>query len=191
MTDPQRHPLDEQAPTTPELRISPGQPTDAGSGPDGGPPAQALDPRIRTVWQLTVLAATLVVAATGILLAVVTTDTARLAFAALVAVTAVLGLVGAFVLVPLRYRRWSYVLGPAALELAHGVLTHRSSTVPYLRVQHIDLTAGPLDRRLGLTSLAIRTASATTDARLPGIDRDEADRLRATILRRAGLDDAA
>ena len=70
------------------------------------------------------------------------------------------------------------------------MVTRRSSTVPYLRVQHIDLTAGPLDRRLDLTTLVIRTASATTDARLPGIDGDEAERLRTTILRRAGLTDS-
>jgi membrane protein YdbS with pleckstrin-like domain len=163
--------------------------TPTAADPDAAP--RSLSPRIQRVWQLSTLASALIVLVVLVGLCVLTDDVARLVSGALAVATVAAAALGVLVLVPRRYRGWRYVLGPAALELAHGVLTHRSSTVPYIRVQHIDLTAGPLDRRLGLTTLVIRTASATTDARLPGIEDREAERLRAAILHRAGLDDAA
>jgi membrane protein YdbS with pleckstrin-like domain len=142
------------------------------------------------VWRYSALVTSALLVTPLVVVAALADGNARAWWAAAAGVVAAGGLLAAFWAVPLRYRRWSYHLGPAALELQHGVLTRRSSTVPYLRVQHIDLTAGPLDRRLDLTTLVIRTASATTDARLPGIDGEEAERLRSTILRRAGLTDA-
>jgi membrane protein YdbS with pleckstrin-like domain len=50
--------------------------------------------------------------------------------------------------------------------------------VPYGRMQFVDVTAGPLDRRFGLASVQLHTASAATDARIPGLVPDEAARLR-------------
>ncbi len=90
----------------------------------------------------------------------------------------------------LVWRAWRVRIGDDALHLRHGVLTRHESTIPYHRIQHIDLEAGPLERRLRLTSLILRTASATSDATVPGIDDEEAGRVRTRILARAGDGDA-
>lgn len=90
----------------------------------------------------------------------------------------------------LVWRAWQFRVGAGALHLRHGVLTRRESTIPYHRVQHIDLEAGPLERRMGLTSLILRTASASSDSTVPGIDADEAEALRARILALVGTGDA-
>lgn len=90
----------------------------------------------------------------------------------------------------LVWRSWQFRVGDGALHLRHGVLTRRESTIPYHRVQHIDLEAGPLERRMGLTSLILRTASASSDSTVPGIDADDADALRARILALVGTGDA-
>ena len=46
-------------------------------------------------------------------------------------------------------------------------------------MQYVDVTAGPLDRRLGLASVVLHTAAAATDAaHARGWTRAEADRLR-------------
>ena len=88
-------------------------------------------------------------------------------------------------LVPERvWSNWSYELGDDALELAHGVLFKEHSVVPWSRVQHVDLSHGPLDRRQGLAQLKIHTASAKTDAKLPGIEQAQAEQLRLEILDR-------
>jgi uncharacterized protein len=90
----------------------------------------------------------------------------------------------------LVWRAWRFSVGPDALHLDHGVLTRRSSTIPYHRVQHIDLEAGPLERRFRLTTLVLRTASASSDSTVPGIDANDAETVRSRILARVGTGDA-
>lgn len=105
----------------------------------------------------------------------------------------VLAVVGGLLLrwwTSLVWRAWQFRVGDGALQLRHGVLTRRESTIPYHRVQHIDLEAGPLERRMGLTSLILRTASASSDSTVPGIDAGEAEALRTRILALVGTGDA-
>lgn len=88
------------------------------------------------------------------------------------------------------WRSWRFEVGDHALHLRHGVVTRRTSTIPYHRVQHIDLEAGPIERWLRLQTLVLRTASASTDSTVPGIDADDAEALRARILDLVGTGDA-
>ena len=90
----------------------------------------------------------------------------------------------------LVWRSWRFRVGAGALELRHGVLTRRESTIPFHRVQHIDTEAGPLERRLRLTTLVLRTASASSDSTVPGIDAAHAEALRERILALVGTGDA-
>ncbi len=77
-----------------------------------------------------------------------------------------------------RYRSWGYAEREDDLLLRRGVLFARLSVVPYGRMQFIDVTAGPLERSFGLASVKLHTAAAATDARIPGLEREEAARLR-------------
>jgi membrane protein YdbS with pleckstrin-like domain len=90
----------------------------------------------------------------------------------------------------LRWKRFTWQAQPEALELQHGIVVRRSSYVPYHRIQQIDLRQRPVQRVLGLSTLILRTAAATTDAELPGVATADADALRQELLHRAGLDDA-
>ena len=89
-------------------------------------------------------------------------------------------LVGLFLLplVARRYRSWGYAEREDDLLVRRGVLFARLSVVPYGRMQFIDVTAGPLERSFGLASVRLHTAAAATDARIPGLERAEAARLR-------------
>jgi uncharacterized protein len=64
------------------------------------------------------------------------------------------------------------------LIVRRGVLIRRQSVVPYGRMQFIDVTAGPVERSLGLATLRMHTAAAASDARIPGLDRAQAAKLR-------------
>jgi uncharacterized protein len=86
---------------------------------------------------------------------------------------------------PARYRRWRWRLGALALELRYGVLVHRHESVPYFRIQQIDVAQGPLDRLLGLATLQVTTASASGSVALPGIAAADAPQVRAELLARA------
>ena len=87
------------------------------------------------------------------------------------------------------YRGWRYRLAGQAIEVRHGVLTVKESVVPYFRVQHVDVSQGPLERALGLARLKVHTASAGTDASLPGVELERAEEVRRLVLNRAEVGD--
>ena len=149
----------------------------------------AIDPRVRLQWRLEAAGATVVlwiVTFSGSLV-VPLGWTARLVLWAIVAVLIAAGMQA---VVAVRYRYWRYGLDTDVLILEHGVWTRRRSMTPYFRVQNVDVSQGPLERWLGLKQLTIRTASATTDASIPGLDAAAAEDLRMQILERAGRDAA-
>jgi membrane protein YdbS with pleckstrin-like domain len=77
-----------------------------------------------------------------------------------------------------RFRSWGYAEREDDLLVRRGVMFSRLSVVPYGRMQFIDVTAGPLERAFGLATVRLHTAAAATDARIPGLKREEAARLR-------------
>ena len=84
----------------------------------------------------------------------------------------------AWIVVGRRYRSWGYGEREDDLLVRRGVMFARLSVVPYGRMQFIDVTAGPLERAFGLATVRMHTAAAATDARIPGLEREEAARLR-------------
>lgn len=89
----------------------------------------------------------------------------------------VAGVIG-WVAVGRRYESWGYAERKDDLLIRRGVLFARLSVVPYGRMQFIDVSAGPLERAFGLATVRLHTAAAATDARIPGLERGEAARLR-------------
>jgi membrane protein YdbS with pleckstrin-like domain len=87
------------------------------------------------------------------------------------------GLVAA-VLLWRRVRSWAFCERAEDLLVRRGVMVQRLSLVPYGRMQFVDVSAGPLERSLGLATLRLHTAAAASDARIPGLPRAEAERLR-------------
>jgi membrane protein YdbS with pleckstrin-like domain len=77
-----------------------------------------------------------------------------------------------------RFRSWVYQERDEDLIVERGVLIHRLSVVPYGRMQFVDVSAGPVDRVFRLATVKLHTAAAASDARIPGLERDEAARLR-------------
>ena len=77
-----------------------------------------------------------------------------------------------------RVAAWGYAERHDDLMVRRGVLVRRLSVIPYGRMQFIDVTAGPVERSLGLATLRMHTAAAASDARIPGLDRADAAKLR-------------
>lgn len=77
-----------------------------------------------------------------------------------------------------NWRSWQYAERADDLLVAHGVLWRELTLVPYGRMQLVEVTSGPLERRYGLARLQLHTAAATTDATVPGLTPGEAERLR-------------
>lgn len=127
----------------------------------------------RGLWLATVAVVTIVVAAVLLGSGPVGAGGIGVALAVGVGVAAL-----GWVLAGRRYRAWGYAEREADLLVRRGLLVRRLSVVPYGRMQFVDVTAGPLDRRLGLATVHLHTAAAATDATVPGLDEAEATRLR-------------
>ena len=83
-----------------------------------------------------------------------------------------------------RFRAWGYAERGDDLLVRRGVMFARLSVVPYGRMQFVDVTAGPLERVFGLATVRLHTAAAATDARIPGLEHEEASRLRDLLAER-------
>jgi uncharacterized protein len=157
--------------------------------------SRSLHPRVRIVWWIGSITRNLVtIAALTLGAAVLDANTDMTLPGWWFAVP-----VGLFVvLVPLRtwyvsaaYRAWRYRFGDEGLELRRGVFWTHVSSMPYHRLQQVDVGQGPLERWLGIVSVQLRSAAATTDAVIPGIASDEVDELRRLLMQRAGRNDGA
>lgn len=81
-------------------------------------------------------------------------------------------------LVERNWRSWGYVEREDDLYITHGVLFRSLVAVPYGRMQLVEVESGPLERSFGLATVTLKTASAETNATIPGLTPDEATRLR-------------
>jgi len=101
----------------------------------------------------------------------------------------VLGLISIVFLVPGRWRRWGYAFNDREMHVAHGWLTRVHTVVPVARVQHIDVSQGPIERSAGVATLSLHTAGTEHSlVMLPGISRRRAEEIRDAI--RARISDA-
>lgn len=83
-----------------------------------------------------------------------------------------------WVLLGRNWRSWRYAERSDDLLISRGVLWRAQTVVPYGRMQLVEVTSGPLERRFGLASVQLHTAAAATDAKIPGLVPAEAERLR-------------
>ncbi|GAB3273114.1 PH domain-containing protein [Kineosporia babensis] len=79
---------------------------------------------------------------------------------------------------------WGYAERADDLMIRHGVMFRALVVVPYGRMQFVDVQAGPIDRLFDVAHVQLHTASAGTDARIPGLNAQEAARLRDRLASR-------
>jgi membrane protein YdbS with pleckstrin-like domain len=81
-----------------------------------------------------------------------------------------------------RYRIWRYEVRDDALYLERGVFTRVRTVVPFVRIQHVDSSRGPMERLLGLANTVVYTAgSRGADVMVPGLTPAGADDLRERL----------
>ncbi|MCM3660240.1 PH domain-containing protein [Georgenia satyanarayanai] len=87
-------------------------------------------------------------------------------------------------LVPRQVRSVGYAEREEDLLIRKGILFRQLTVVPYGRMQYVDVQAGPLDRWANVAKVQLHTASAQTDASIPGLPPEEASRLRDRLSER-------
>ena len=90
---------------------------------------------------------------------------------------------GAIIAAPQRiYARLSYRLTERLLQVVRGWLFHVDTVVPLVRVQHIDVTRGPLEKMFGVATLVVHTAGTHNSiVTLPGLAPERAAAIRDII----------
>ncbi len=87
-------------------------------------------------------------------------------------------------LIPRQVRAIGYAETESDLVIRRGIMFRSIRIVPYGRMQFVDMHQGPIDRWLGISAVKLFTASASTDAALPGVPADEAGKLRDRLTSR-------
>ncbi|MBI4120908.1 MAG: PH domain-containing protein [Parcubacteria group bacterium] len=102
-----------------------------------------------------------------------------------------------FIVAKLSYRFVWYELREEGFRKEHGIIWKTYVTIPYNRIQNVDIHRGIIARLLGLSDLEIQTAGASVVMRrrgvwglgaegaLPGVSKEEAEKLRDELIARA------
>ncbi|MEN1925853.1 PH domain-containing protein [Luteimonas sp. MJ293] len=89
-----------------------------------------------------------------------------------------------------RFRYTWWLLDEDGFALRRGRMWRSETRVPASRVQHLDIRRGPLERRFRLSTLLVHTAGTRQHAvAVPGLDEDDAERLRDHLARQVENDD--
>jgi hypothetical protein len=146
-----------------------------------GEPWHPVSPKLALARRITLALTLIPLAVLAVVLAVIAGNPAL----GLVAV-AVLGVIGAWSwwLIGRRVRSFGYAERADDLLVTSGIMFRRLVIVPYGRMQLVDIQAGPIDRSLGIATVQLHTAAATTDATIPGLPPAEAAGLRDRLAAR-------
>ncbi|MEP7103301.1 MAG: PH domain-containing protein [Candidatus Dojkabacteria bacterium] len=102
-----------------------------------------------------------------------------------------------YVFAVLSYNNYKYELKEDGFYKESGVITKKYVTIPYERIQNIDIYRGILARILGLSDLQIQTAGMSAvytnkgaygvnaEGRLPGLSEQDAKEIRDELIKRA------
>ena len=96
----------------------------------------------------------------------------------------------------LTWKNYTYQLKDGAIEISRGVIWKRISSIPFERIQNVDILRGVFARILGLSDLQIQTAgysgavrgmglfALASEGRLPGLNQEVASSLKEDILKK-------
>jgi uncharacterized protein len=100
----------------------------------------------------------------------------------LTGVIGTLALLSIIVTAPRQHARMAYALGGDYLRVVRGFLFYTDTVVPFVRVQHIDVGQGPVERIYGLARVEVHTAGTHNSVvTLAGLTRADAEAMRETI----------
>ena len=91
-------------------------------------------------------------------------------------------------LIPAQVRALRYALADTDFVIRRGVINRKLTTVPYGRIQYVDIYQGPVLRFMGIATIKLSTASAHTDAKLEGVPVADAVGLRDVLAERGSAE---
>lgn len=88
------------------------------------------------------------------------------------------------------FQKKAFAVREKDVHYKSGWLWKKQVTLPYNRIQHCELSSGPLDRLFEITELHIYTAGGShSDISIPGLNEDQGQRVKKFILDKIGNDE--
>jgi len=88
----------------------------------------------------------------------------------------------------LTYYFWRYEVDSKVLKIESGVIWKKFVSIPYERIQNVEIHRGPIARILGLSDVQVQTAGYSgrrfAEGRIPGILKEEAEKLKEELIER-------
>lgn len=83
--------------------------------------------------------------------------------------------------------RRGYVLRDKDILFRKGVVWRSITAIPFNRIQHVETSSTPLDRKFDVATLQLFTAGGSSgDLKIDGLGSDTAEQLRVFVLEKAG-----
>lgn len=92
-------------------------------------------------------------------------------------------LVGLILYPLIEYRQWGYFITEDKVDIRHGIFFITNTIVPIVRIQHITVSQGPINRKLGLydVEMSLASDSFTIECLAKEVADEIADNLRAKL----------
>ena len=92
----------------------------------------------------------------------------------------------AYLLAKLSYDNFGYQIGDDVIIIESGVVVRRHVSIPYGRIQNVDIVRGPIAQLMGLADLQIQTAGISgvniMEGRIPALFPNDSEKLKNDIL---------
>ncbi|ADL53013.1 PH domain-containing protein [Clostridium cellulovorans] len=102
-------------------------------------------------------------------------DTSSLLANIAIGVIIFLMLLNTIVYPSLEYKQWRYIITKDKIEFSEGIYWISTVVIPIVRVQHIKINQGPINRKFNLANLHIYTAGGSY--RIPNIEMKKAEEI--------------
>lgn len=88
------------------------------------------------------------------------------------------------------FKKKSYAIRERDLVYNEGILWQSTIVIPFNRVQHCEISQGPVERIFNLAELKIFTAGgSSSDMSIPGLDPSVAEQIKEFIVFKTGFDE--
>ncbi len=93
-------------------------------------------------------------------------------------------------LINVSFRRKGLAVRQKDIIYKSGLIFRKITTVPFNRIQHVEINQGPIEKRFDLSKIEIYTAGgAASDLKIPGLKYENAQKLRTFIIQKTHSDE--
>ncbi len=96
----------------------------------------------------------------------------------------------AFIIARLSFPYRAYLIREKDIAYKRGLIRFTLTSIPFKRIQHVELTQGVLAKQMKLASIKVYTAGGSSeDLTIPGLNEDNAKQIREFLTDKISADD--